>query len=293
MAKQLIQMMVGKGCPNKQQDVRAVQSLLYAAGNRSISMDGKWGPASSQALTQFQEANAKVLKQGIRPFVAPLETGDNCALVMAWRANLLVRIGGKGIPGFLQTHDWLVRANCWYSLKHAPAIYGIVGQGKLGIQHFVGRRSYPPNPIAPVLNCTTYVNLMLGVLLAGSLSSDTYKPFCNFGGTGKEQGSLGKHLAAEQYKLQRLMNGKTETFESAKEILRATGSSTGTAYAIEREKPDKGVTHMGILVGETVYESTGATSSAYSKGGVSSKPLGDFVGNRSEEIVYHLFGPAV
>lgn len=273
----------------KNNDAMAVQQLLMAAGETVPGgADGGWGDKSATALQSFQK---KHLADGakLQDWVDP---ADHVLLLMAWTANILIPMPGKGgMEGVIATHDWFVRNN----IKYNPgaengagnrAIYGVHGDTRYAVQ--TTNLQYKAGPVE--MDCTTYVNLMLSIYISGHCHVAPYDASCgNFGGISAA------HCARDRYAMpliRRTVTKGTTTstanfFETAEQLSAAVATEPHRLYVIEVGLAGSGaVKHMVLFTGGVVYEcTTGQSGSA-----CISRSVGDFCAAKTGKI-YYLFGP--
>jgi hypothetical protein len=281
---------VGDKCPNYAVDVRTVQELLIAAGETVVGgADGGWGKHTADALLSFQR---KWAKYGLKE-QRHVDVGDYALLLMAWHANILIPMPGKsGMPGVLEMHRWFQQNNIKYNDgaqrgQGDRAVYGVDGDKRYAIQ--LTSLHWKRGPIE--MDCTTYVNMMLGILINGCIHSAPYDANCgDFGGVSAI------HCARDRYKLplirRKADDGSSDKtynyFRSAEDIQSVTANDRSGVYAIEVAGGGSGaVSHMALLNNDTVYEcTTGQSGSA-----CINRSLSEFTRSKSGKI-YYLFGPS-
>jgi hypothetical protein len=284
--KKFILHRVGEGGRNAASDVLAAQQLLVAAGTAEPGVaGGGWGKHSKNALSAFQKAQ----KLPLRDYIDP---DDDCLLRMATVAQILIPIpDSNGGVGLKTLHNWFVDNKIKYETgaDKAPgtrAFFGLDFQDSsdYAVQRNNGR--YERGPV--MMNCTTYVNLMISVFMSGDVHDLPYDADCScFGATSNT------HVARDRYGLALIYRDSTvhdktkkeNYFKTAEEI--AASSKPKNLYVLEvAGGAQGGVSHMAILYDGEVYEcTTGQPASACIK-----RPLETFVGTKHGKIFY-MFGP--
>ena len=266
-------------------DVITVQQLLVAAGNNDQSIiGGGWGNHSRDALIAFQRAHRLPERNYVEP-------DDECLFELADAAQILVPLPNLlGMSGVTSLHQWFRDTNTQYQ-KGAEtgggnrALYGLDWGGC--IDYAIQRidRGWRAGPVK--MDCTTYVNCMLGVFLKGNLHSSPYAADCSgYGDTSSN------HMPRDRYHMPLVMRPHTKNGVMTKENyfkepddIAAVAIKNGL-YAIEIGGGKAGgVTHMALLYNEKTYEcTTGQSGSA-----CISRDLTDFVGHRN--AIFYVFGP--
>lgn len=267
-------------------DVRTVQELLVAAGTTEPNvLGGSWGGHSKNALLAFQKENTLPERNYVEP-------NDECLFALAEAAEIVVPLPKTpGITGIKTLHQWFVDNDVGYQSGAEDgggnrALYGLDFDGctEYGIQRI--NRAWRAGPV--LMDCTTYVNAMLGVFVHGHLHSPPYDADCSaYGNTANT------HLARERYSLPLVYRPVTKDkvtkrenyFKLAADIAAATSKSN--LYVIEvGGGAGGGVSHMALLYDGQVYEcTTGQVGSA-----CISRSLEDFVKAKPSKIFY-VFGP--
>jgi hypothetical protein len=279
---------VGEKGQTAGEDVRTVQQLLVAAGDPDPHIiGGGWGDHSKKALLAFQQAHHLPEQNFVDP-------DDECLFALAEAAQILVPMPNLlGMSGVTSLHQWFVDNNIQYQ-KGAEtgggnrALYGLDWAGC--IDYAIQRidRGWRAGPVK--MDCTTYVNCMLGVFLHGNLHSSPYAASCAaYGDTSST------HMARERYHMPLVMRPETKNgvqtkqnyFKEAEDIAAATISSG--LYVLEVGGGSAGgVTHMALLYDQQTYEcTTGQSGSA-----CITRKLEEFVGGKKGKIFY-LCGPLV
>lgn len=262
---------VGQGGNKRGDSVRRVQELLIAAGESlpKFGADGDWGSEAATALESFQKTH----RQPVRPYV---EANDPILLVMAAAADVLIQLPGVvGATGVKAQHQTFNKMNTKYNdgAEHGGGNrgnYGVEGQPQWAIQTFYDKDIGTVIKKGPVLmDCTTYVNLMLSVYLFGNAHNNKYDARCREYGAGSN-----KHCARERYSFPLVerqmttggMTARVNYFKTADEIRAATEANPTGLYVLEVagnvwDKEAKktiygAVTHMALLLDSRVYECT-------------------------------------
>ena len=268
-------------------DVTTVQQLLVAAGNNDPSiLGGGWGGHSKDALLAFQKAH-RLPEQN---FVEP---DDACIFALAEAAQILVPMPNLlGMSGVTELHQWFRDNNVQYQ-KGAEsgggnrALYGLDWAGCVDYAIQRINLAWRAGPVK--MDCTTYVNCMLGVFLHGGLHSSPYAADCSkYGDTSNN------HMPRDRYHMPLVTRPSTKDgvttklnyFKEADDIAAATIANG--LYSIEiGGGASGGVTHMSLLYNQMTYEcTTGQSGSA-----CISRELKEFVGKRG--AIFYLFGPLV
>lgn len=290
----IIQEPVGPRQPNKDADVRSIQQLLKAAGE-NIRVDGNWGDRSQAILTSFQKRRLTSAPNAAFPGgrVHDIITVDCPVLeLLAYEAGILIPVMGEtGIKGITQLHDWLVSNKVQYQTGAESgggnrAVWGLFSNRTLGIQTMGPGRSLECAPI--LLDCTTYVNMMLAIYFEGHLNGTYAAGVKDTGG-----GSVStEHIAKSRWGFE-LVNheraGKKRNYHKTIEDISASASDrAGKLFHLEVGKSVDGtpgyVTHMALMYGDTVYECTPKpilNGSACLK-----RSLTDFMANKGASIIY-------
>src|SRR5258708_5543633 len=191
-AVKLIASDVGDGGVNHKLDVKALQQLLVAAGeNIRGGVDGKWGPATRDALNSFQTKGGYPVENLVKP-------ADDLLLHMAEEANILIPLPRAcGWVGVKKLHEWFKDKGIRYNSGAEDgggdrAIYGIAGHPDYAIQQI--DMAYRAGPVE--MDCTTYVNLMLALYRYGSVHAPPYDANCSMYGDLSE-----KHCSRDRYGL--------------------------------------------------------------------------------------------
>jgi peptidoglycan hydrolase-like protein with peptidoglycan-binding domain len=302
---QLIQGRVGEGGIKNGSNVRHLQQLLLANGYDlgATRDDGGWGEKTKTALTDFQKKcqTTGVAPDGetcvpdasvaVRDFAEP---GDRCLYHLARCANILIPMPGKvGMSGVKIVHEWFVKNQIKYqqgaqSGGGTRATYGLDGDSSWAVQTAGG--DFAKGPVQ--MDCTTYVNLMLGIFLRGDLNGTPYEAATPVGWVNT------MHLARDRYLFP--LNSRAEGeksvnfFHSAEQIKAVTKDANlyvlevaGTVANPKTHKPMYGaVTHMALLYGGETYECTTGQSGP----ACITRSLDDFMSTKAGRIIY-LFGP--
>lgn len=291
----IIQQPVGLNQPNAWADVCSIQQLLKAAGE-SVRVDGKWGEKSQATLVSFQKRRLTTAPTGAFPGgrVQNVLTVDSPVLeLLAYEAGVLLPIAGeKGIKGLTTMHDWLVSNKVQYQ-KGAEtgggnrAVWGLFSNRTLGIQTMGTKRSLECSPI--LLDCTTYVNMMLALYFDGNLHGKYAAGLKDTGGAtaGTE------HIGKSRWGMRLVNRDKRNFHKTTDQIVASASEGPGKLYHLEVGNTRNGVagfvTHMALMYGDTVYECTPKpilNGSACIK-----RPLSEFMANKSASIIY-LFAEA-
>jgi len=302
----LINGRVGEGGAKVGPDVKRLQQLLVANGVDlgPAGADGHWGQKTSAALTAYQkECKVKGLASaGEKPKPDPavveqawVNPKDPILGHLARAASLIIPLPGKrGIDGVVQMHQWFVDNGITYQKgaekgKGTRATFGLDGHDDLAIQ--TTGEVLKRGPVQ--MDCTTYVNLMLGVFARGDLHGAPYDASTPYGWENP------KHMARDRYMFPLLTRDTASArnlhyFDDPDDILGATTS--GNLYVMElagtvtnpktNVKMHGAVTHMALLFEGDTYEcTTGQPGSA-----CISRGLKQFFNAANGRIVY-LFGP--
>jgi hypothetical protein len=278
----LIHHSVGTGARNLHGDVANVQQLLIAAGSTEPSiLGGGWGKHSAKALAAFLEQQKLPVKDKIEP-------DDECLLSLAQVAGILIpmpnRVGG---PGIMTLHHWLAAHRIGYEPgadhgKGTRSFYGLDFQDDEDYAIQRNQRQFRRGPV--LLNCTTYVNIMVSVFKIGNIHDQPYDGACGCYG-----GNSATHLPRDRYGLPLMLrpdrHGKfVNYFSTEDEIDDATQPKN--LYVIEVATAAMGVSHMAILYNDVVYECT----TGHPAGACIARPLSKFLANKVQKFFY-LFGP--
>jgi peptidoglycan hydrolase-like protein with peptidoglycan-binding domain len=304
--KKLIDGRVGEeGGAKSGSSVRQLQQLLIAGGYDlgATGADGGWGNKTKNALLDFQkkcktvgialDGEAPVADSTVaeRPYADP---GDRCLLYLARAAEMAIPVPGKlGMSGVKIMHEWLVKKQIKYqegaqSGGGTRATWGLEGQAEWAIQTCGG--CFVKGPVQ--MDCTTYVNLMLGIFGRGDLQGTPYDAATPVGWVSTF------HLARDRYQIplvKREDGDKSVNFYNSAEQIKAV-TKESNLYVLEVagtvKNPVTGemmygaVTHMALLYNGETYECTTGQSGAASI----TRSLDDFMSTKKGKILY-LFGP--
>lgn len=276
---------VGTGGDNESADVETVQQLLQACGDLTAEgARGGWGGKCDGALQSFCKKHGT----GEQQKTTKLEPNDELLLVMAEKAKLTIPLSGlPGMAGVKEVHQWFVDNKIKYNTgaekgKGSRAVYGVHGNSAFAVQTI--NEKFSAGPVE--MDCTIYVNLMLSVYLTGNLHGALYKAATPFGG------DMSRHLARERYGFPLVMRRSgtksLNYFSTAAEIKEATKAAPASLYVMEvGEPPTMGVSHMVLLHGSTVYQSTNIGNPS-----CQSSSLDAFMnGVVAQKKIIYLFGP--
>jgi hypothetical protein len=280
---------VGANGRNGDGDVRSVQQLLSAAGV-PVKVDGNWGDKSQAALIRYQKGRLTSAPPGtFKKGAQELLTVDSPVLtLLAYEAGLLLPIVSEsGIDGMRRMHDWLVTNKVQYQTGAEDGggnrtTWGLFGNPTLGVQT-TGKDNAFVGPL--LLDCTTYVNMMLAIYHEGNLHG-SYRASVRKTGGGSAQT---EHLGKSRWDYD-LMNGPNERnyHKTTEEIRASTESLPDSLFYLEVGRTYNGipgfVRHMALMYGGTVYECTPKPilfGSACIK-----RPLAEFMRNKSDAIIY-------
>jgi hypothetical protein len=307
--KALLDARVGEGGAQSGAHVRQLQQLLLAIGADlgPTGADGGWGSRTKDALMAFQkkcrETGLTIDGEKIAPDTnvvvrAWAEPNDACLFYMARLGGMLIPLAGKsGTIGVKAMHDWFVDHNIKYQSgaekgEGTRACFGLAGREGWALQTLNG--AYAKGPVQ--MDCTTYVNFMLGIFARGNLHGAPYDASTPVGWVNT------MHLARDRYLfplVRRHEDGAAEGtsvnfFRTAEQIEAAT--STGNLYVIELagtvKNPSTGVkmhgavTHMVLLYNGQTYECTNGRSGP----ACINRSLEELLEAAAGKIVY-LFGP--
>jgi peptidoglycan hydrolase-like protein with peptidoglycan-binding domain len=288
----IIQETVGTKGRNRDEDVRSIQQLLSAAG-QSVKVDGKWGDKSQAALIQFQKhrlttAPGSTFSKGVQDV---LTAGSPVLTLLVYEAGLLLPvIGESGITGLRKMHDWLVANKVQYQ-KGAEegdgdrTIWGLFGESQLGLQTAGPERAF----VGPILlDCTTYVNMMLAIYHEGNLHGSYKASVKATGGGSSKTEHLGKSRWGYELLYYPSSPNNRNYHKTIDEIRASTESRPDSLFQLEVGRTYNGVPgfirHMALMFGGTVYECT--TKPILFGSACISRPLQEFMANKSDAIIY-------
>jgi hypothetical protein len=266
-------------------DVRALQQLLVAAGTTEPNvLGGGWGEHTRKALNAFQDAHTLPIQNFVEP-------DDDCLFQLADEAEILIPMPNKlGITGVKLLQQWFVDNQIDYEPGAqnglgTRAFYGLDFKDKMdyAVQRDAG--AFRAGPV--LMNCTTYVNMMVSVFIHGNVHTTPYDADCSdYGATSNN------HIARNRYKMPLLSRTvgsgdktKNENYFRPDDI--DEGTESARLYVIEVAGGSQGgVSHMALLYDGQVYEcTTGQSGSA-----CISRTLEQFLENKKKKIFY-IFGP--
>lgn len=179
-------------------DVRAVQELLVAAGTTEPNVvGGSWGIHTKNALLAFQ-------KQHQLPERNYVEPNDECLFALAEAAQVLAPMPNKlAMSGVKILHQWFVDNKIGYQegAQHGGGNRALWGLDFDDCTDYAIQRIDKAWRRGPILmDCTTYVNCMLGVFLHGNLHSLPYRADCH----SDNPTAANVHLGCAHYGMQRI-----------------------------------------------------------------------------------------
>jgi peptidoglycan hydrolase-like protein with peptidoglycan-binding domain len=304
--KQLIDGRVGEeGGQRNGPSVRQLQQLLLANGydlgpNKD---DASWGTKTKDALMDFQKRcqTTGIAQEGETPVPdatvkvqAFVDPGDRCLFCLARAAEILIPLPGKiGMSGVKIMHEWFVKKQIKYqegaqSGRGTRATYGLHNDTNWAVQ--TTDHWFAKGPVQ--MDCTTYVNLMLGVFQRGDLHGSPYDASTPVGWVSTV------HLARDRYLLplvRRTEDKESVNFYQSAEQIKAV-TKDANLYVLEvagtvknpktGEKMYGAVTHMALLYNGETYECTNGQSGS----ACITRTLDDFMSTKAGRILY-LFGP--
>lgn len=240
---------VGPGIRASKSNIRTVQQLLTAAGYDTGGAAGTWDQPTTRALLAFREEHLP------GPYRLEIQPDSEELVLMARLAGVEIPLPGTaGMDGVRRMHDWFVARETKYndgaeSGLGNRAIYGIQGWSRSAIQRI--NQAWRRGPIQ--MDCTTYVNLMLGIFTRGDAHGPPYDATCaDYGGLSEV------HCARDRY----AFNGVSAKFgkevrayiTTADEM--AAVAKENTLYALEVANSSNSVDHMALLYSGEVMECT-------------------------------------
>jgi hypothetical protein len=243
----LLRKAVGPEVRSSKSDVRTLQQLLSAAGYNTGGDSGTWNTKTTEALFAFRDVNSP------GPYRIEVSPDSDELLMLARLAGIEIPLpGATGMNGIQRMHDWFVSKETKYNSGAESglgnrAIYGIIGHTGSAIQRI--NQAWRTGPVE--MDCTTYVNLMLGIFFVGNAHQAPYDANC------ADYGALSKvHCGRDRYGFKEISFG-TESrpyVRTADEM--STVARDDTLYVLEVAKSNGFVVHMALLYNGDVMECT-------------------------------------
>jgi putative peptidoglycan binding protein len=271
----LLRRAVGPALKNYAPDVVTVQQLLNACGFDPGTIDGQWGDKTSTALWAFRSAHNP------GPFETRVDPDSEELVLMARVARIEIPLPGeRGWDGVRRVHDWFASQGVKYNEGAENglgnrAIYGLRGRTGSAIQRI--DRAWRAGPVQ--MDCTTYLNLMLGVYYGGNAHQSPYDADCsNFGATSQV------HCARDRYGFREV---SFEAGRAPRNYVTSTDemeslAKAGVLYALEVAKNSGSITHMALLRDGVVWEcTTKQPASACIR-----RPIAEFMRNKGRVFMF-------
>src|SRR6267143_6155163 len=168
---------VGPDLRNRNSNVKTLQQLLTAAGYDTEGDSGTWDDKPTRALLGFREVHFP------GPYRLEVLPDSDELLILVKLAQIEIPLpGATGMNGIQRMHDCFVESGTKYNENPKKpntslgnrAIYGIQGLTGSAIQLING--GWRTGPVE--MDCTTYVNLMLGIFFVGNAHQAPYDANC-------------------------------------------------------------------------------------------------------------------
>lgn len=266
---------VGPELRNARSNVRTLQQLLTAAGFDTGGDSGAWDDKTTRALLAFRDAHFP------GPYRLEVLPDSEELLILTRLAQIEIPLpGAAGINGIERMHDWFVGQGTEYNQGAESglgnrAIYGIQGHTGSAVQRI--NRAWRKGPVE--MDCTTYVNLMLGIFFKGNAHQNPYDANCaDYGGLSKV------HCGRDRYGF----NAISTTFGmEARSYVKTADEMTAVAkedtlYVLEVARSNNYVVHMALLYNGNVMECTTKQPAS----ACIMRPITDFMRGKSRIFIY-------
>ena len=240
---------VGPELRDRKSNVKTLQQLLTAAGYDTGGDSGTWDDRTTRALLAFREVHFP------GPYRLEVLPDSDELLILVRLAQIEIPLpGATGMNGIQRTHDWFVERETKYNEGAESglgnrAIYGIQGHTGLAMQRI--NQAWRKGPVE--MDCTTYVNLMLGIFFKGNAHRVPYDANC------AEYGGLNKvHCGRDRYGFKEVsatFGKETRSYVKTEDEITAVAKEN-TLYVLEVARSDGYVIHMALLYNAEVMECT-------------------------------------
>jgi len=274
VTRTLLSKPVGPGLRNSP-DVKTLQQLLTAAGYDTGGDSGSWDDKTTRALLAFRDANYSPYRLEVLPDSDEL-------LILVRLAQIEIPLpGATGINGIQRMHQWFADSGTQYNENpNKPetslgnrVIYGIQGHTGSAIQGI--NKAWRTGPIE--MDCTTYVNLMLGIFFVGNAHQTPYDADCHLFGAKSDV-----HCGKDRYNFKEIsaaFGKETRAYVRTADEMTAVAKEN-TLYVLEVARSDNFVVHMALLYNGTVMECTIKQPAS----ACIARPVADFMRGKSARI---------
>ena len=270
----LLSKAVGPGLqkPNSN-NVKTLQQLLRAAGYDTGADSGTWDDRTTRALLQFRDVHFP----GSYPLEVAPDSDDLLILVRLAQIEIALP-GATGINGVQRMHDWFVKSGTKYNENPEKlatslgnrAIYGMQGHTESAIQWI--NRAWRRGPVE--MDCTTYVNLMLGIFCVGNAHQAPYDADCGMFGANSKV-----HCARDRYNFKEIsatFGKETRAYVRTADEMTAVAKEN-TLYGLEVATSKNSVVHMALLYNGCVMECRPEVKECTPDSDCIKSPIVDFV----------------
>lgn len=240
---------IGPELRNHKGSVTTLQQLLTAAGFDTGGDSGAWDAKTTRALLAFREQHVP------GPYRLEVHPDSEELVILARLAQIEIQLPQQtGMQGIQRMHDWFVERETKYqegaeSGGGNRAVYGIAGFPGFAIQRI--NRAWRKGPV--LMDCTTYVNLMLGIFFRGNAHQPPYDASC--ADYGKKSPV---HCGRDRYGFREVaatFGAETRGYVKSAEEMAATAKER-TLYVLEVADSGNSVSHMALLYDGAVMECT-------------------------------------
>ncbi len=269
----LLRKTVGPEVRSPKSDVKTLQQLLTAAGYDTGGDSGTWDTKTTEALFAFRDAHSP------GPYRVEVSPDSDELLILARLAQIEIPLpGATGMNGIQRMHDWFVSQETKYNSGAESglgnrAIYGIGGHTGSAIQRI--NQAWRTGPVE--MDCTTYVNLMLGIFFLGNAHQEPYDANC------ADYGALSKiHCGRDRYGFKEIsasFGNETRSYIKNADEMTAVAEDS-TLYVLEVAKSNDSVVHMALLYNGDVMECTVKQPAS----ACINRPIAEFMRNKSAKI---------
>lgn len=245
----LLSKSVGPELRNAKSNVKTLQQLLTAAGFDTGGDGGTWDDKTTRALLGFREVHFP------GPYRLEVLPDSDELLILTRLAQIEIPLpGATGMNGIQRMHDWFVEQGTKYNQGAESglgnrAVYGIQNHTRSAIQRI--NRAWRKGPVE--MDCTTYVNLMLGIFFKGNAHLDPYDSNC------ADYGALSKvHCGRDRYgfnEISATFGKETRSYVKTADEMTAVAKEN-MLYVLEVAKSNNSVVHMALLYNNNVMECT-------------------------------------
>lgn len=272
----LLSRAVGPDLRNHKGSVKTLQQLLTAAGYDAGGDDGAWGDRTTRALLAFRDEHFP------GPYRVEVTPDSEELVILARLAQIEITLPQQtGMQGIQRMHDWFVERETKYQQGADKgggnrAIYGIGGFPGSAIQRI--NQAWRKGPVE--MDCTTYVNLMLGIFFRGNVHQPPYDASCaDYGNKSKV------HCGRDRYGFREVsasFGSETRGYVKSADEMAAVAKER-TLYVLEVADAGNSVSHMALLYDGNVMECT----TKQPKSGCISRTIAEFM--RSKKKTARIF----